>query len=401
MENIKTVIIDKDEVSRELISRYINKIEKLEVCSKFCDLAQNWEQIIEIAPNLVILDVSKESNAVFDNLNKLTKVLKNVKIVAVSYDTDSKTAIMALRAGAKEFLVKPLIEADFIQSVEKAKDMALGNINDDDKCKVITVFSNKGGIGKTSTAVNLAYELALATKEKVALIDLNFQMGDVTTFLDLEPKFNANYVIDNLDRIDEDFLLSSMEKYCETSLYVLADPPDLERSNNISKEQVAKLVNGLKNTFSYVIIDTTSSFDEKTVCALDNSDMILFVLAPNLPSIRNAQRCLEVFSKMGYEKDKIKLILNRYLENDEVKVEYIEKALEHEIYHKVPNNYFTIINAINKGVVVDEINHRSNIAKAFWELGAKLSDNYEYISQKPQNKEDDGFLSIFKKKEKK
>ena len=103
----------------------------------------------------------------------------------------------------------------------------------------------------------------------------------------------------------------------------------------------------------------------------------------------------------GLWKDKIKLILNRYLENDEVKVEYIEKALEHEIYHKVPNNYFTIINAINKGVVVDEINHRSNIAKAFWELGAKLSDNYEYISQKPQNKEEDGFLSIFKKKEKK
>ena len=103
------------------------------------------------------------------------------------------------------------MKSDFIVAVEKLKDLILGNINDTTKCKVITAFSNKGGIGKTAIATNLAVELANMTKERVALVDLNMQMGDVTTFLDLNPSFDTSYVINNLERIDEGFLLSTLE----------------------------------------------------------------------------------------------------------------------------------------------------------------------------------------------
>lgn len=400
MEKIKTIIIDAEEVSTELTLNYLKEIEEIEVCAKFQNIKDSFNDVVILSPSLVIVDISEKTPLALDYLNRLTKAIKGVKIVALSYDTASETAIKALRAGAKEFLIKPLIEEEFINAVKKTKDLILGNINDSTKCKVITSFSNKGGIGKTSVAVNLAYELALQTNEKVALVDLNFQLGDITTFLDLNPSFDAAYVIDNLARIDEDFLLSSMEKYKDTSLYVLADPPNLERSNDITKENITTLINVLRNVFSYVIVDTTSAFDDKTIAALDNSDLILFVLIPNLPSIRNAQRCLDMFKKLGYDKDKIKLIVNRFMENDEIKPEYVEHTLDHSIYHKIPNNYFTIINAVNKGVTLAEVNRRSNIAKAFYDLAANLSDNYTYSLQKPANREDFSFLGLFKKKEK-
>ncbi len=397
---IDTVIIDPENNSREIILNYLARIEDINVTQEFNDVLTAMNFITESRPHLIIVDISQKTQMALDIIVKISNSLKNSKIIVLSYDMSPETVIKALRAGAREFLTKPLIENDFIQAVEKLKDLILGNINDTTKCKVITTFSNKGGIGKTAIATNLAVELANMTKERVALVDLNMQMGDITTFLDLNPSFDTSYVINNLERIDEGFLLSTLEKYGNSSLYVLADPPDLEQAEVITSENITTLINVLRNVFSYIIIDTTASFDSKTITALDNSDLVLLISIINLPSVRNCQRCFDLFKRLGYTKDKIKIIVNRYMENDEIKVEDVEDVLGHPVYFKMPNNYFTIINAINKGLPVCEINPHSNIAKSFKELAALLSDNFTYTNtQKPQKREKSfNLLDIFKKK---
>lgn len=397
---IDTVIIDPENNSREIILNYLARIEDINVTQEFNDVLTAMNFITESRPHLIIVDISQKTQMALDIIVKISNSLKNSKIIVLSYDMSPETVIKALRAGAREFLTKPLIENDFLQAVEKLKDLILGNINDTTKCKVITTFSNKGGIGKTAIATNLAVELANMTKERVALVDLNMQMGDVTTFLDLNPSFDTSYVINNLERIDEGFLLSTLEKYGNSSLYVLADPPDLEQAEVITSENITTLINVLRNVFSYIIIDTTASFDSKTITALDNSDLVLLISIINLPSVRNCQRCFDLFKRLGYTKDKIKIIVNRYMENDEIKVEDVEDVLGHPVYFKIPNNYFTIINAINKGLPVCEINPHSNIAKSFKELAALLSDNFTYTNtQKPQKREKSfNLLDIFKKK---
>lgn len=398
---IDTVIIDPENNSREIILNYLAQVPDINITQEFNDVLTAMNFIIESRPNLIIVDISQKTQMALDIIVKISNQLKNSKIIVLSYDMSPEIVIKALRAGAREFLTKPLIEAEFVQSVEKLKDLILGNINDTTKCKVITTFSNKGGIGKTAIATNLAVEIANMTKERVALVDLNMQMGDVTTFLDLNPSFDTAYVINNLERIDEGFLLSTLEKYHNSSLYVLADPPDLEQAEVITSDNITTLINVLRNVFSYIIIDTTASFDGKTITALDNSDLVLLITIVNLPSVRNCQRCFDLFKRLGYAKDKIKIIVNRYMENDEIKAEDVEEVLGHPVYFKIPNNYFTIINAINKGLPVCEINPHSNIAKSFRELAALLSDNFTYTSnQKPQKREKSfNLLEIFKKKE--
>ena len=398
---IDTVIIDPEQTSRELIATYLETIDDINIIQQFKDILSAQDYIIENRPPLVIVDITKKTNISLDIISKLTTVVKNIKIIVLSYETESDVVIKALRAGAREFLVKPLIEKDFVASVQKMKDLVLGNINDTTKCKVITTFSNKGGIGKTSIAVNLAMEIANITKEKVALVDLNMQMGDITTFLNLDPSFDTSYVINNLDRIDETFLLTTLEQYNKTSLYVLADPPDIEQAEIITSEDITTLINILRNVFSYIVIDTTSSFDAKTITALDNSDLILLVSIINLPSIRNCQRCFDLFKKLGYAKDKIKLVINRYMDADDIKIEDVEEVLDHKVFFKIPNNYYTIINSINKGIPICDAAPNSNICKSFKQLGALLSDNYNYTNknQKQPNQREQGFkfLNLFNK----
>ena len=214
-----------------------------------------------------------------------------------------------------------------------------------------------------------------STKENVALIDLNFQTGDITTFLDLKPSFNISYMLENLDKINETFLLSTLERYKRTSLYVLADPPYFKQADNIRPKQITKLFETLKDTFSYIIIDAEASFEGKNITALDSSDLILLVTVANLPALRNTQRCLELFEKLGYDKEKTKIVVNRFMDNDEIKEEDVEKVLSKEIYWKVPNNYFAIMSAINKGAPVNEMSPSSNVAQSYKELAQNISDN--------------------------
>lgn len=372
---IQTVIIDTETQSIEVLKLYLQELEYIQLSGEFSDIVAGYNTVLEERPAIVIIDISKKTELALDIINKISTNHKTCKIIVTSSNYSTDTIIKAMRAGAREFLPKPFIKDDLITSLNKLKEQVSGIHSEDRKCRVITTFSNKGGIGKTAIATNLALELAKITKEKVALIDLNLQLGDITTFLDINPSFDISYVIQNLSRIDETFLLSTLERYKDTSLYVLADPPYLEQAEDITAEQISTLFDVLKQTFSYIVVDTSANFDGKTITALDNADLILLITIVNLPAIRNCQRCLELFERLGYEKEKAKIVINRYMENDEIKVEDVEEVLGKKIYWKIPNNYFTIMSAINKGIPVGLINPDSNIAQSYRELSAMLSDN--------------------------
>lgn len=393
------VIIDKEEASKNIIKNYLNNIDNIDLDSEFDDIFSAGDYVLENRTDIIIVDISKNPDSAFEIINKITQINKKAKIIVTSYNADTDLVIKAMRSGAREFLTKPIKELEFKTAIEKMRDLSLGTISDNNKCKIISTFSNKGGIGKTAIAVNVALELANLTKEKVALIDLNLQLGDVTTFLDLNPNFDISYVANNLNRVDEAFLLTTLEQYKDTSLYVLADPPYLEQAEDISSEQITRLFDVLKQTFSYIVVDTGSNFDNKTITVLDNSDLILLVTIVNLPAIRNCQRCLDLFERLGYEKEKTKIILNRYMENEEIKTEDVEDVLDRKVYWKIPNNYFTIMSAINKGIPVGVVNPDSNIAKNYKDLAAMLSDNTSSIMPSKKQNRESGFniLNMFKK----
>ncbi len=373
---ISALILTDEFSTNEVLKLFVSEYDNVDLLEQITNYSDILDKLSTVSGNSIfIVDLSTNKQAKLDLILKVSQQCKNCKVLALSDNPSVDLIIQIMRAGAREFVPIPIIKNELFEAINKIITQFEEPKPQLNKCKIISVFSNKGGIGKTSIATNLALELSKLTKENVALIDLNFQMGDITTFLDLKPSFNISYMLENIDKINETFLLSTLEKYKNSSLYVLADPPYFKQADNIHPKQIAKLFNTLKDTFSYIVIDAEASFDGKNIAALDNSDIILLVTVANLPALRNTQRCLELFDKLGYDKDKTKIIVNRYMENDEIKEADIEKVLSKQIFWKIPNNYFAIMSAINKGVPVSILNSSTNVAQSYKALAQHISDN--------------------------
>ena len=375
MQKISALVLTDEFSTSEVIKLYLSEFDNIEVLPD----VNNFEKIIDTLneihnQSIFIVDISQGEEEKIKLMHNVASQCKNCRILALSDNPTIELIINIMRAGAREFIPVPIIKKEFLEAVKKIIEQ-IEEPKFNNKCKIISIFSNKGGMGKTSLASNLALELANISKEKVALIDMNFQMGDITTFLDLKPSFNISYMLENIDKINEVFLLSTLERYKNTNLYILADPPYFKQADNIQPKQISKLFNILKDTFSYIVVDAESSFDGKNIAALDQSDMIMLVTSANLPALRNTQRCLELFGKLGYSKEKVQIVVNRYMENDEIKEADIEKVLSRKIYWKVPNNYFAIMSAINKGVPVSTANGNSNLAQNYRDLAQYICDN--------------------------
>ena len=373
--SIPIIVISEQTYTVELLKRFIqNSSDKFSFFADTADFSKAYNAVKELQKVLVIADISDYQEQSLNFVSKLVSEFKDCRVVVISDKPDVDIVIRAMRVGAFDFLSQPVIQNEFEEVLNKTYNDLTGIVPKRSKCRVITVYSNKGGVGKTSIASNLAVELAKITKENVALIDLNFQLGDVTTFLDLKPSFNISYMLQNLDKINEDFMLSTLEKYKDTSLYVLADPPYFKQADYFSDADITKLFNILRDTFSYVVVDTSGGFDSKALTALENSDLIFFVTIVNLPAVRNCQRCLELFAKLGFSDEKVQILINRYMENDEIKAEDVEEVIGKNIYWKIPNNYFTMMASINKGVPVCDVNQDSNVAQSYKNLALMVSD---------------------------
>ena len=368
--NVPAIILTKDNQTREILKMYIDEFEAFSVLNT----DDVYNELSKYDKSVLIADISEDTDRKLDFILNLTKEISGCKVLVLSDSPSVDLIVKAMRAGAREFLPLPLIKTEVFEAFTKLQESLTVAPKNGSKCKVFSIYSNKGGIGKTSIATNLAVELANITKEKVALIDLNFQLGDVTTFMDIQPSFNISYMLENLEKINEDFLLSTLERYKNTSLYVLADPPYFKQAQDISPKQITKLFNILKNTFSYIVIDAESSFDAKNIAALTESDMIFLVTVANLPAIRNIQRCVELFTKLGFDENKIHILLNRFMENDEISVKDIENTIGKKVFWKVPNNYITMMSSINKGIPVSIMNPDSNVAKNYRDLVFRLTD---------------------------
>lgn len=372
---IQTIVISEQSNTIELLKSYINECSNFEFLASASNFIKAYDAVKELKEALVIVDISGYQEQALNFVSKLKNDFSNVRVITLSDKPDINIIIRSMRVGASDFLNMPIIKGSFFNILNKIYNDITGKTQHNSACRIVSIYSNKGGIGKTSIAVNLALELAKITKENVALIDLNFQSGDVTTFLDLKPSFNISYMLENIEKLNSEFLLSTLEKYKETSLYILADPPYFKQTEKFSLEKISKLFEVLRNTFSYVIIDTSGGVDNRALKALELSDMVLLVTIVNLPALRNCQRCLEMLESLNFDKNKIQILINRYMENDEITTKDIEEVLGKNIYWKIPNNYFTMMSAINKGVPVSEINPDSNVALSYKNLALMVSDS--------------------------
>lgn len=373
MSKISCLIIESDQETVRHIDILGRTIGSVEVRWKTNSLDTGIAIIRKHLPEMVIVGLGQTPDASIDAIAALSRDFPALYLLALSGKAESDLILRAMRAGAHDFLCKPVNENDLRAAAEKVYKLKAARMEKrPEGGRIVSVFSNKGGNGTTTIAVNLADALVRYHGKKVAVVDLVLSHGDVTMFFNVNPSYSIIDLAKNAQKADYDFLHSLLVRH-SSGVYILADPPMIEDAELISPTQVREVLKTLRSMFDYIVVDTPHQFDERTLTALEMSDTILLVSLLNLPSLRNTQKCLELFGRIGLRDERVRLVISRFLPNDEIPRDSIEGILNCPVFFSVPNDYPAVIASVNRGKLLYETFPVKEVTKSFRDLSNLLA----------------------------
>jgi pilus assembly protein CpaE len=233
---------------------------------------------------------------------------------------------------------------------------------------LITVFSAKGGCGKTTLATNLAAALAAGGRREVCLVDLDLAFGDVAIAMQLFPAHTIADAVPLADNLDASALASLLTPH-SPGLTTLVAPIEPGTAESIPASLVTTVLTLLKQQFDFVVVDTPPAFDDHVLAAFDQSDMVALLATLDIPALKNLKLTLETLDLLNYPRDRWRLVLNRADSKVGLAVSEVEKTLKAPIISQIPSSR-DVPASINRGVpiVLDDPKHPVSMAiKAFAE----------------------------------
>ena len=363
------VVIDLDESSCRVMQAILQEIPDIEVKTEFKDFNKGFELVKNVKPGIVILNLFPAEEPVFKIAEKIARYFPGISLFITSKQADSNLVIRAMRIGAREFICQPVAKDELIKAVmavvKKQRQSFLGKGAEG---KVITFFGARGGVGTSMIATNVATTLAKRAKKEVLVFDLNLQFGSAALFLNMKMKYSVLDVAKNIDSMDVRMFKSMLPKN-EAGVTLLAPPHRIEEAESITADHIEQMIVFLKKVYDFIIIDTHHVFDDVTLKALYESDFIFLVSFFDVPTIYNTKRCLDLFKKIGYDQEKVKLLINRYGMTEAVDVSAMEKLMDYPIFWRIPeHDYTSVLHSINKGTPLSETSPNSKLSLSFFDM---------------------------------
>ena len=340
-------------------------------------IAQLLEQLRQDHFDLVIVPLQQLDAAQLAEVERELRRERFTFVIGTAPEADPDVMLRAMRAGIHEFLVSPSDVKDLSAAVDRLMRRMPSEAT---RGEVVAVLSNKGGLGSTSVAVNLASGFARNhPNSRSALIDLVVTGGDVRLFLNLQAPYDMGDLVEKLDRIDND-LLTSLLAPTDDGVWVLVSPDDPEADELIDGGTVAAVVGHMRSHFAFTVIDCEHHMTERTLGALDAADRVLLVTQLRVDALRSAQRTLTLCKRLGYAADKVRVVVNRYQSSDVLSLGDAAEVLKQEVYFKIPNDYAASTGALTKGEPVAQFAPDSKLAASYRQLAAKLGGGVESVT---------------------
>ena len=300
-----------------------------------------------------------------------------VPLILAAYGEPNGIVETGLAVGAADVLVLPQPAETLVFALRKAAAAAASA--NGDRGKVVTVFSPKGGSGKTVLATNLAAATARSGVETL-LIDLDLQFGDSALTLAVSPRATIADLAASAGDIDLEKLKAFVSTDSRTGLSLLPAPKRPEEADLVGAPQLAAILEAARSGFGAVVIDTGPLFDAPMLAALDHTEQLLLVCNPEVTSLKNVRIGLETIDRLGFPRERVSLVANRIGAAGAVARDDIEDALDTKIAFELPDDP-EVPAAINRALPVVLADEGTSFSQAAGRLadtvfaGARAKDD--------------------------
>ena len=388
-DQIRVLIVDDIPETRDHLTKLLGFETDIEVVGSASSGKEAIELAVKLSPDVVLMDINMPDMDGITATEQMAARAPGAAVVMMSVQGEADYLRRSMLAGAREFLVKPFSSDELTTSIrqvhirerEKMSRMAVvpvratnGSTPTDDREPgvIVAFFSPKGGVGRTTIAVNMAVAAATDLGKKVVLVDASFQFGDVGVLLNLNPRNKSIADLAPELEIGEPESIDTFVINHSSGIRVLLAPPSPEMAELVTTSGVKKVLEALRATNDLVIVDCTSWFNDSTLAILDMADVILTMLSLEITSIKNMRMFLEVADQLGYEPSKVRLVLNRADSTLGIRVSDVEHSIGRKVDHTIVSDGRSVVYALNRGVPFFLSNREAQVSQDVLRLATAI-----------------------------
>jgi pilus assembly protein CpaE len=335
----------------------------------------------ETKPNLILAAIEEPFARAIQTIEAVRGILPQTPVIAYSGTTDFSVVRQAMHAGVKDMLAQPLKAGELLQAIEHAMrgaetaeaEAASGQPNGHKQAAgtVLTVFGAKGGIGKTTIAINVAAAIAKHTDNSVLIIDLDTRFGDVAIMLDIEPRFTVAQLAAGVATLDRETFKSALVQH-ESGVFVLPSPKHPNEWRSVEAADIKELVQFAARMFDYVVLDTPGAFNDIVGTALEAATQVLVVTSVDMASIKDTSFILDLLESESFPEDRLMLVVNHANGANTIRAGDIERVLRKPVFWEIPHDSeVTLATQVGKPVVITK--PRSRAALNFIGLATRIA----------------------------
>lgn len=349
--HLSVVIIHRDPLERSQLHAAFEAMSGVQVAGERPDLRSGIALAHQVQPHILIMELVPPIDDGLSVAAQYHMQHPNCAIFLMTDAFDSDTLLRALRSGAQEVLRRPLDRSALSQAVERVAGLNAqrSGTSGGSARGVVSVFSNKGGSGISTIAVNLAVAMRTLTQREVAVADFDYQSGDAAFMLGISPKYSVADIVEAA-RVDSASVQDALMRH-KSGIKVLPQPEQLDRVAGVTPEQIGNMLEILNSTHDRVVVDCPHIFNEYTLEIFDRSSTILLVTELSIPSVRAARRSIDILSKLNFmtTPDRVRLVVNRFTDQSAIDRSQIEDTLGIPVFGTIANDYGSVSRSINMG----------------------------------------------------
>jgi len=375
MSELSVVIVASDNEQRAVLQVLVDGTSvarTVQTCTSYPVAAADpvVRRIQTSSPNVVLVDIPSDNvSAALHTIELLQQEVPDSALFAIGTLSQPQVIVNAMRSGAREFIERPTTTTDLLEAFVRLSTAQRKVHKEEARGSIFSVVNAKGGSGATTIAVNLALALH-AAHGSTALVDIA-PLGHAALHMNLKPLFSVADAIRNLHRLDHSLLESFMVRH-EGGLQVLAGP-STPVAVEPSTAEFAKLFDMMATHFRYIVVDTSTRMDATTRLVSNLSTVVLLVAHADVASLWSAARIQQYLGETG-GRDRVRLVLNRFRKIPGFSETDAEAAAGVKLLWKIPNQYFAVSTAIDRGIPLMHQNH-TEVARAFTGLAQRLTEN--------------------------